>query len=452
MKTFLLKHKKLCVTLIAITFVITTLFVASPVLAEYLLSANEYTTVTIGKNKMNLNVGETDNLSVSVNTGSYEDGIYVSPNGNDEADGTFENPFKTVQAAIDEAKPGDTIYLREGTYEGNNYIDKSGSEDGGYITITSYKDESATITTKKGVSGAAFELDGCKYIKINNLKIADMNAKDVYGILMCGGEKFIYIENCEFANIVTSNPGTNSRPGGESNAILLLGEKNTKEESISNIYINNNIVHDIVNGWSENISVAGNCEYVYVTNNKVYDCTNIGIDFYGNAEYCSDKSLDQARHCECTGNIVYNCKCFYAENAGIYIDGAYDILVENNETYDNFYGIEIGSEEWRTYYDDNNKVREITVKGNNIHDNLECGLRLGGWSNNDKETGYVYNCEITNNIFHNNMAHDGSEIILAKCDSIRFINNIFDEGIDYEDAVWYDDEIDPSKITNITFQ
>lgn len=448
MKNYFKKNKKVIYCGLVLLLLVTCIFTI-PTIAEFLQSATEYVTVSLGKTDMSLNVGETENLEITVNTGSYGDGIYVAPNGNDDADGGFTTPLLTIQEAIDRAKPGDTVYLREGTYTGNNYFNNSGSKDGGFITITAYNNENAVVTTKKGVNGAAFELDGCDYIKFQNLKIADMNAAEVHGILMTGDEKYIYIENCEFTNIVTTNPNSES---GESNAILLLGEKNTAEESISNIYIDNNIIHDNVNGWSENISVAGNCEYVYVTNNKVYDCTNIGIDFYGNAEYCSNKALDQARHCECIGNIVYNCLCSYAENAGIYVDGAYDILIENNETYNNYYGIEIGSEEWRKYYDDNNRVREITVKGNNIHDNLECGIRIGGWSNNDTETGYVYNCDIIENIFHNNMAHDGSEIILAKCDSIRFKDNIFDEGINYEDAVWYDDEIDPSKITNISFQ
>lgn len=382
---------------------------------------------------------------------SVTDGIFVSPNGKDEAAGDIDHPLKTVQKAIDTASPGQTIYLRDGTYTSltGNTFNKSGSNENSLITISGYPGEKAVVTLKQGVSGAAFNLNGNDYIKITNLTISGLKATDVYGVLMDGGEKYVYIENCEFCNIVTTKPGSDDEPGGSSNAILLYGEKSTAAGSISNVYIKNNKVHNNVNGWSENISVAGNCEYVYVENNTVYNNTNIGIDFYGNAEYCRDKSLDQPRHCECRGNTVYKCNSSYAENAGIYVDGAYDILVEDNESYNNAYGIEIGSEEWRSNYDDNNRVRQIVVKNNNIHNNSECGLRLGGWTNDDT-TGVVYDCLIEGNNFYKNA--DGTEIILSKCDTIRFKNNTFTNGYSYSDVICYDEEIDRDKIKNIIFE
>ena len=415
--------------------------------------ADENKKVTFDKNELELKVGETGKLKaelVTITSPDIASGgvIFVSGEGNDDNAGAIDTPLLTVQAALDRAKPGDTVYLREGTYTGCNYFASSGSKEGGYITVTSYNGEKAVVTTKSGTSGAAFSLEGNDYIKIENLCISGLKAKDVYGVLMGGGESYVYIENCEFSDIVTTSPGSKSTPGGSSNAILLFGEGKTAADSINHIYISNNKVHDNVNGWSENISVAGNCEYVFVDSNLVYDCTNIGIDFYGNAEYCSDKSLDQPRHCECTGNVVYNCNSFYSENAGIYVDGSYDILVRENESYKNAYGIEVGSEEWRSYYADENRVREITVCGNSIHDNTECGLRIGGWSN-DSTTGVVYNCTVCDNSF----SSDGSdEIIISKCDSIYFKNNKFDSGLTYDDVVWYDDEIDSSKITNIFFE
>ncbi|GAB3991818.1 hypothetical protein GCM10028807_23000 [Spirosoma daeguense] len=42
---------------------------------------------------------------------------YVSTNGNDNNDGTLGKPMKTVQKAVDSAKPGDAIELRAGTHE-----------------------------------------------------------------------------------------------------------------------------------------------------------------------------------------------------------------------------------------------------------------------------------------------------------------------------------------------
>ncbi|ATC64553.1 hypothetical protein CMV30_11640 [Nibricoccus aquaticus] len=56
-----------------------------------------------------------NNAVLTVNTGSTAGVIYVSPTGTDANPGTISAPT-TLTAAIAEAVPGDTIYLRGGTY------------------------------------------------------------------------------------------------------------------------------------------------------------------------------------------------------------------------------------------------------------------------------------------------------------------------------------------------
>ncbi len=56
-----------------------------------------------------------NNATLTVNTGSTAGVIYVSPTGTDANPGTLAAPT-TLTAAILEAQPGDTIYLRGGTY------------------------------------------------------------------------------------------------------------------------------------------------------------------------------------------------------------------------------------------------------------------------------------------------------------------------------------------------
>src|SRR5690349_3925780 len=41
---------------------------------------------------------------------------YVAPNGDDASPGSLEKPFATVQRAQQAAGPGDTVFLRGGTY------------------------------------------------------------------------------------------------------------------------------------------------------------------------------------------------------------------------------------------------------------------------------------------------------------------------------------------------
>ncbi|MEI6082509.1 MAG: chondroitinase-B domain-containing protein, partial [Verrucomicrobiota bacterium] len=72
--------------------------------------------------------------------------LYVATNGDDKAAGTLVAPFQTIQHAFDQAGPGDTIFLREGTYrEQVSLTSKSGTE-GAPITLTRYKSEKPIIS------------------------------------------------------------------------------------------------------------------------------------------------------------------------------------------------------------------------------------------------------------------------------------------------------------------
>lgn len=67
---------------------------------------------------------------------------YVAPNGSDSNPGTQAAPFATLQKAHDVANPGDTIYMRGGTYKfpRQTYMNRSGSS-GQRINVFNYADE-----------------------------------------------------------------------------------------------------------------------------------------------------------------------------------------------------------------------------------------------------------------------------------------------------------------------
>jgi hypothetical protein len=79
---------------------------------------------------------------------------YVSPAGRDDADGSTEQPFATIQRAQKSAAPGDTVFIRGGTYQMQEnqiarrrkifasitFLDKSGAA-GKPITYRAYQDE-----------------------------------------------------------------------------------------------------------------------------------------------------------------------------------------------------------------------------------------------------------------------------------------------------------------------
>ena len=76
--------------------------------------------------------------------------IHVAVNGSDSAAGSAGAPLKTIQAAIDRAKPGTTIRVHKGTYSGELTIRTSGAP-GAPITVTNAGDGPVTVTSQQPV-------------------------------------------------------------------------------------------------------------------------------------------------------------------------------------------------------------------------------------------------------------------------------------------------------------
>ena len=351
------------------------------------------------------------------------DALYVSPTGDGEGK-SISDPC-SIYDAVDNVKAGQTIYLRGGNYdlEGTVYINKSGASNK-YITIRNYPGEHVYLTSSpENISKyhenheyVIFALEkNVSYIKIEGLEIGNISEQNVIGIVAWdGGQNNIIIRNNVIHDLKTSSTNINDEDSG-ANAILFLGESKTP---MNNILIYGNECYNNVTGWSETISIAGNCESVYVIENYVHDNTNIGIDFYGNAGYCSTKSLDQPRYCVAALNKVESSVCQYADAAGLYVDGARDVLLTNNVITNSQYGIEIGAEELSEGY----PVKNIVVRNNLIYDNLTCGLRIGGYD--EKNCGYVTSTKIYNNTIINSSDGDSGLITISKVDGVEFKNNL----------------------------
>ena len=71
--------------------------------------------------------------------------LYVATNGNDDNSGrTTNDPLRTIQRAANIAQPGDTIYIRAGTYPIQTQFTRSGTSNQP-ITWTSYPGETAIL-------------------------------------------------------------------------------------------------------------------------------------------------------------------------------------------------------------------------------------------------------------------------------------------------------------------
>ncbi len=77
---------------------------------------------------------------------------YVSPDGNDDNNGSIKSPFKTIQKAADKMEAGDICYIRKGIYRGNVILKKDGVA-GKSILFSNYKDEKVIVTENKVITG-----------------------------------------------------------------------------------------------------------------------------------------------------------------------------------------------------------------------------------------------------------------------------------------------------------
>lgn len=136
---------------------------------------------------------------------------------------------------------------------------------------------------------------------------------------------------------------------------------------------------------------------------KLHDNNNIGIVLIGHEGVSPVASLDQARNGIVRNNIVHHNSSInntsYNEYSadGIYVDRGKEIIIEQNQSYENDLGIEVASEHA------GKSASQITVRDNTISNNIMSGIAIGGY---DSKQGYAENNTITNNVIYKNDTKD----------------------------------------------
>ncbi|MDX6152275.1 DUF1565 domain-containing protein [Marinococcus sp. PL1-022] len=115
-------------------------------------------------------------LPFSADSGESDGGIFVSPSGSDEQNGTIDAPYQSVQQAFDTAEAGDTIYLREGTYRENVKVNQQGEEQ---LPITIRPFEKENVHLKTAGEKPFFALEDTEYITIKKFTFHQENTASV---------------------------------------------------------------------------------------------------------------------------------------------------------------------------------------------------------------------------------------------------------------------------------
>lgn len=265
--------------------------------------------------------------------------IYVSKQAGDNrfAQGSKENPYQSIQNAVDKAPAGSVINVESGTYREKVKIDRSN------LVLKTNPDRPAVIEPGAGASGrgdAGFSIgSNMQDIAIKNFEVRNFS----------GREAGIMVDGKNISNITISNNNVHGADGAE--GIRVYGRGNSEADSVRGIKLISNSVHDLKLGELEAMPINGNVKDFTVRGNAGYKLNNLFIDAIGGEGKSANAKLDQPRE----GLIEYN----YADQvssranrsydyqpaaAGIYIDGAKDIDVRYNYIKGSDFGLEIASE------------------------------------------------------------------------------------------------------------
>lgn len=304
---------------------------------------------------------------------------YVAPHGDNSNPGSQQAPFRTIQHAVNQAKPGETIYVRGGKYVETVRITQSGTADQP-ITLSAFPGEKPIIDgeyrlPEKPASGWA----GCNntvsppkcfhyrplldiaanYIVVDGFEVRHSLGR---GVLVHGGDRRVHhvtirnmdihdqrnsgllmlrvdhvlFDNNRVYNISTF--ATHDRPGSQLGWPLAVNAV----ESTNITYSNN----EIFNNYGEGIGTGRDSDKVSIINNEIYDNRALNVYIHrttnvivrDNNVYCTGNTeflrggnrpagivvnnedqfghMRLVNHAEITGNVVVGCSKGFAMWAG----------------------------------------------------------------------------------------------------------------------------------------
>jgi len=268
-----------------------------------------------------------------------------------------------IQEGLDAAaKPGDTVFVRRGTYHEKLHFSHGGAA-ADWITLQAFPRDHPVLDGR-GVAGPDMvSIHDLSYVRLIGFEIRDdLRVNDGSGIRVTGSGTSIQILN----NVIHDIRGASAM------GITVYG---TARIPITNLLIAGNRIYDSQPAPSEALTLNGNVTRFGVIGNDVHDVNNIGIDAIGGESDVNAFGL-VARDGVIRGNHVARAHSNYGGGyaGGIYVDGGEAIVVEGNVSEQNDLGIEIGAE------NPGYVARGIMVRNNLILDNAKSGLVFGGYA------------------------------------------------------------------------
>jgi len=334
--------------------------------------------------------------------------------------GTDGGNYSTIQEAIDDANPGDTVFVFNGTYYENVWINKS-------IQLIGENEEYTIINGMNRSNGIIVESLNVtiKHLKITNTKgryggVGITKNSDHTKILNCifinNDFMGIFIENTVYVTIENCRFYDN---------LVGIGLKDSNYSTINNcdcrndqwnIYLsrsnNNKILNCIIDKSSSNLGNDG-VYLIYSSDNEIYNCTisNRGdaISLYDDSSY----------------NIIDKCNIYSNRDRGIVISNSIQNKISNSTITNCESGVEFYGNNYPEYQDSElNTIDNCIISGNK-----EYGILFNPDCNYNK----VINSEISSN---KNGVICGTSTYKNQIYNNKFINNIEDQAYDAGNNIW----------------
>jgi len=229
---------------------------------------------------------------------------YVSTAGDDSSDGSDAKPWRTIQHAVDTIAPGDTVIVREGTYQGFR-IGQSG-EEGRAKTVKAEKPGAVTLNEPGSANKQSGVLEVQKpgevvgYWAIDGFKVT---AGGKYRAIDMRHTTHITVRNCE-------SDGSKARTTG------------IYASYAEGILLENNISH---NSGEHGIYVANGSDNGVFRGNKCYDTAGAGIQINADATMPNSDGI--------SSNFLIEKNISHDTVLGLNMDGVEKSTFRNNLIY-----------------------------------------------------------------------------------------------------------------------
>ncbi len=308
------------------------------------------------------------------NTAFAQETYFLSPNGSDSASGSKQNPWFSINYAVQHTQPGDTIYMLGGTYQyGEVWIQPTqGGANGLYKTLMAYPGETVVMNTQITVNCDYIRIVGLQFNLPENIRVVGWDSPSNHVHLL--DNYFVGRQPRYGAIEFRGNYGVI-----EGNCIEING--NEGESQDHGIYITSG-------------------EYNTVRNNYVSGTFGYGIHIYDEQKDGDDpNSYKYIRNLVVENNFVQGSRL----RSGMIVDRHDNVRIENITIRNNFFvrnnhvGLLIRKVDGT-----------VTVFNNTFYNNGLQQLNLGEGSNQP----VVVFADVRNNIFY----HNNQQYCQSHCD------------------------------------